>query len=132
MVITGYQSGEAVRYDFYAKDCPSQVLTTIRLNLPSYNSYYKDEACKGIENYSLCQKWSSHNLSYEKFLERVTAYKDSLIVDPEPEPEPVVNELSITQIIINFLLDYYIIILIVLISGLVGIYLLSNKDDVYS
>ena len=131
-VITGYQSGESIRYDFYSKDCPSQVLASIRLNLPSYNSYYKDEVCKGVESYSLCQKWSSHNLSYEKFLERVTNYKNSLISEPEPLPEPTVNELSITQIIINFLLDYYVIILIVLILGLVGVYMLSKKDDVYS
>ena len=131
--ISGYRSGQTVRYVFYASDSSCQeALYTTRVSFPSYNPYYKDVICEGVENFSLCQKWSSQNLSYESFLNKVQAYKDSLKIDDNEEPTPTVSETSWIQLVIGFLLDYYIVIVIILALGLVGLYFLSKKDDVYS
>ena len=134
LTISGYRSGQTVRYVFYATDsrCQQEALYTARVSFPSYNRYYQDQVCEGIENFSLCQKWSSQNLSYESFLNKVNEYKNSLNVDDNVEPTPVINETSWIQLIVDFLLDYYIIIVIILALGLVGLYFLSKKDDVYS
>ena len=134
ITISGYRSGETVKYVFYATDsnCSKEALYTTRVSFPSYNPYYKDEVCKGIENYSLCQKWSSQPLSYENFLKKVNEYKEGLNQDDNEEQTPTVNEVSWIQLIVNFLLDYYIIIVVILALGLVGLYFLSKKDDVYS
>ena len=132
--ISNYRSGQTVRYDFYSTDpeCAEYPLYTARVVLPSYNQYYQDEVCIGASEYSLCQKWSSHNLSYDNFVKKVTEYKNSLV---EPE-EPVIEEnpsgtITFVQLIINFLLDYYIYIIIVLSLGLIALLAIRKKDDIY-
>ncbi len=133
--ISNYESGQTISYVFYPVDanCSDEPLYTVRVVLPTYNQYYRDEICEGIENYSLCQKWSSHNLSYATFVERVTNYKNSLIV-PEPpiEEPPTPEEVTVVQLIVNFLLDYYIYIIIVLLLALACILAIRKKDDIYS
>lgn len=134
ITISGYRSGQTVKYVFYSVNsrCEQEALYTARVSFPSYNQYYKDQVCEGIENFSLCQKWSSQNLSYESFLNKVNEYKNSLEVDDNVETPPTVNETPWVQLIVDFLLDYYIIIVIILALGLVGLYFLSKKDNVYS
>lgn len=134
LTISNYRSGQTIRYVFYATDpeCSSEPLYTARVVLPTYNIYYKDEVCKGVENYSLCQKWSSHNLTYTDFVKKVNDYKNSLIVPEQPEEPTTPNELSLIQLIINFLLDYYIYIIAILSLALIGLLYIRKKDDIYS
>lgn len=132
ITIDGYQSGQIIRYYVYSTkgDC-EDVLYTVVVNLPTYNPYYRDEICKGIENYTLCQKWSTHGLSYEKFKERVQSYleveKPTEVIEEEPE-----EEYNFLDILIDILLDYYYIpLIIVVIGSSIGIYVINKKSDVY-
>lgn len=134
LTISNYRSGQTIRYVFYAtdSDCTDTPLYTARVILPTYNQYYKDEVCNGIENYSLCQKWSSHNLTYTNFVQKVNEYKNSLNSPTIPVEPSMPVEVSITQLIVDFLLDYYIYIVIILLLALIGILSIRKKDDIYS
>lgn len=135
LTISNYNSGSTIQYYVYPvnSDCDDQLLYTIRLVLPSYNSYYKDEICKGIEEYTLCQKWSSHNLNYNEFKNRVTNYKESQKIEEKPNQNPDNDNDSLLHVLISLLVEYYYIILIVLILiSSFGIYKLNKKSDIYN
>lgn len=134
ITLKNYNSGQTIRYSFYASDreCSDEPLYTLRVTLPKYNEYYTDEICKGIENYSLCQKWSSHNLTYTKFLEKVNEYKKTLIVSEDPIEEIKPSEITFLQLMINFLVDYYIYIAVLIIVLLIVFLAFKRKDDIYS
>lgn len=134
LTLSNYQSGQTIRYVFYATDpnCDDEPLYTARVVLPVYNQYYNDPVCNDVRDYSLCQKWSSHNLSYDEFVKKVNDYKNSLIVPEQPEEPPVADEVTITQLIVNFLLDYYIYIIAMLSLALIVFFTIRKKDDIYS
>lgn len=134
LTISNYRSGQTIRYVFYATDpdCTDTPLYTARVILPTYNQYYKDEVCNGVENYSLCQKWSSHNLTYTNFVQKVNEYKNSLNSPTIPVEPSIPVEVSITQLIVDFLLDYYIYIVIVISLALIGILFIRKRDNIYS
>lgn len=134
LTLSNYQSGQTIRYVFYATDpnCDDEPLYTARVVLPVYNQYYNDPVCNDVRDYSLCQKWSSHNLSYDEFVKKVNDYKNSLIVPEQPEEPPVADEVTITQLIVNFLLDYYIYIIAILSLALIVFFTIRKKDDIYS
>ena len=129
--ISGYKSGDSIKYNFYSSQCNDEALYTLRINLPTYNKYYKDSLCKGIEDYSLCQKWSSHNLTYDKFVEKVSKYKESLNKENEKKDDEEIN-FTIIQIIIQFLLDYYLYFILFIVVLFIIKYIIRKKDNIYS
>lgn len=132
-IVVDGKSGENISFYVYPTDtfCKKESLYTIRIQLPTYNKFYKDEICKGIETYELCNKWSTHNLSYEKFTSKVISYKESLKKD-----EIIIevnDEKTILDYIIKFAIDYYyvILILIIFICSTI-IYIKNKKSDIYN
>lgn len=126
------RSGESLLFTVYATDkyCKKS-LTTIRIQLPTYNKFYKDSICVGVENYNLCSKWSTHNLSYEDFVSNVRNYKLSII--PKDSKEETEDDNGILDFVIEFLIKYYYIVLPVIIIGcLIAIYFRNKKDSIYS
>lgn len=133
-VLKNYQSGDTIIYNFYSNDadCLGTILYTIRIVLPKYNQYYNNPICTGVEEYSLCQRWSSHNLSYDKFLEKVNQYKSEKIEEMKKNKKEVDND-SLFHYIIIFLTDYYYVILIIL-GGTISViaYIRNKRDSIYS
>lgn len=133
IVISNYSDSQTIKYVFYPSDssCGNQPLYTINLTLPTYNKFYTDSICKGIESYSLCQKWSTHNLNYDKFIEKVQDYKNSIIIESPPEEIEEVTE-TFGNMIISFLINYYYLFIIVFIIIFALIYAIRKKDNIYS
>ena len=133
-VLKNYKSGETVIYNFYLNnpDCLDTSLYTIRIVLPKYNKYYNNSICADIQEFSLCQKWSSHNLDYNTFLDKVNQYKNDKLKEEEKEKQVVDND-SLFHYIIIFLTDYYYIILIVL-GGTISViaYIRNKRNSIYS
>ena len=132
-IVVDAKSGENLIFYVYPTDtfCDDKFIYTIRIQMPTYNIYYNDPICAGIEYYSLCNKWSTHNLTYEKFAQNVLNYKESLknteIVQIEEEPR------GLLYYVIEFLLNYYYIILItIIITCSIGIYVRSKKSNIYN
>lgn len=124
-------SGENKVFYVYPTDsyCKNNYIYTIRIQLPTYNPYYKSELCTGIENYSLCQKWSTHNLTYEKFSSKIEEYKNSL----KKDEEVIEKTKTFLDYFVEYLLKYYFILLIIIILGCsYGIYKINKKSDIYN
>lgn len=136
ITLHNYKDGLSVKYNVYPTNtnCREQLLYTIRINLPMYNIYYKDEVCKSVEDYSLCQKWSTQTLDYKTFVNKVSDYKDSL--NKNNGNDNVIKEVdnsSLLHIIISLLVEYYYVILIVLIiSSGITIIIKNKKDNIYN
>lgn len=96
-------------------------LRTIYINLPYLNQYYQDEVCINNNN-QLCSKWVNTSIyTHEQFVELVKKDIQEII---EPEPEKVKETFSLLE----FLGDYYIyILLVIILSGSIGIYFLNKK-----
>lgn len=106
---------------FYSNlgECPGVKLGTKYYTFPIYNPYYGSSLCSDIPNYSLCQKWTDVNYSYSEFEELVLEYKNKQIV--EEEQVQVEYEKSILDKIVEFYVNYYYIILglIIIVCGTV-------------
>ena len=90
----------------------SQTIFSNYVTLPSYNRFYKNTLCEGIENFDYCQKWFKHNMTYKEFYEGIIAYKNqrtSQVEIPEEKKEWDI-------LIIEFWGKYYLFILLGIIA----------------
>ncbi len=110
--------------------CHLEVLYKHYITIPSYNKYYKDELCRGIENYKLCNKWLNINMSYDEWKNDINKYIESLIVEEDPMEENDIK--GIFDYIIEFYLEYYYYILPgIIVLCFIGIYIYNKKHDLF-
>lgn len=131
-IVVDAKSGENLMFYVYPTDtfCDGKSIYTIRIQLPTYNKFYTDPICVGVENYSLCNKWSTHTLTYDKFVEDVKGYKESLNKEAPVQQD---EEKGILYYIIEFLTEYYYLVLIVIVIPIsIVAYIRSKKDNIYS
>lgn len=131
-IVVDAKSGENLIFYVYPTDsfCEDKFIYTLRIQLPTYNKFYNDPICSGVENYSLCNKWSTHNLNYDKFIQNVNNYKESL------KKNEIINnneEKGLIYYVIEFLIKYYYIILIIIITVCSTIiYFRRKRDNIYN
>lgn len=66
--------------------CPNTKIMTKKVEIPYYNDYSAREECKGIEDFSLCQRYYDGYIESEKyFLEQVEKYKNGEINEDNEE-----------------------------------------------
>lgn len=137
ITLKDYNSGQTIVYNFYSSnlDCQDTVLYTIRIVLPQYNIFYNDPVCDGAKEYSLCQRWYGNNLSYNTFLDKVNQYKENKKENDnnlEIEPEEVGNN-NLLHYVINFLTNYYYVILIIFCGIFIIVsYIRNKKNNIYN
>lgn len=137
ITLKNYRSGQTIVYNFYSSnlDCQDTVLYTIRIVLPQYNIFYNDPICVGAKEYSLCQRWYGNNLSYNTFLDKVNQYKENKKENDnnlEIEPEEIDNN-NLLHYIINFLTNYYYVILIIFCGIFIIVsYIRNKKNNIYN
>lgn len=119
-------------YTFYfystSSSCYGTEVYRKTISLPNYNQYYKDPVCNGKEDYYLCNKWQLNSLSYDEFVNKVNSYtKETSVKEVEPIVE---DEQSIFDLLLQFYLKYYWLVLGLIIAGSVtGIVILNKKDS---
>lgn len=126
VVINNLSAGSIVNFAVYPNnsDCSDYRVYTFYINLPYLNNYYNDPACVNNSS-SLCSKWVNTNMySYEQFIDKVKGEtKEAEIIEQESEIE--VRKYGF----FDFLGDYYIyILLLIIVSGSIGIYFLDKKS----
>lgn len=122
------------RYDVFAVDnkgCNNIALYTINIILPSFNKYYSDELCKGIENYELCQKWANIKYSYEEWKNKVNEYKESLIPKEKELTKQEKNQKLLEKIVDAYGKVYYIILPLIITLGSIGIMIYNKKRELF-
>ena len=74
-----FSAGNDLKFYIYASaetNCANRQVAVKEVSLPYFNSYSLREECKGIEEFSLCQRYYNGNIkSEEYFLEQVQKYK---------------------------------------------------------
>lgn len=131
IIIRNYTNyGSSGVYKFYSNinDCYKISVGTRYYKIPNYNPYYNDELCKGIENYSLCNKWTSVNYSYDEFKSKIEKYKTKEKPE-ENKIDEVKYEKGIIDYIVSFYIKYYYIILIFIIIVFSAIIFIKRKKD---
>ena len=119
--INNIEPGQTLKIGIYPKDeCSDYRLRTIYINLPYYNKYYNEKICKNNNN-SLCSKWANTEVyTREQFVKKVEIPKQEAPTKIEPEEE------TKNHSILEFLLNYYIVILLAII--VIGIFLIYKLD----
>lgn len=132
IVLGNFQPNTSYRFRVIPRSggCWNTTVRTIYYTTPGYNPYYQDPICKGIEGYSLCQRFNQVNLSYEEFQAKINEYKETLNHDvTKEEPEPVKG---IYDYLLDIFIHYYFIILPVFIIGLsIVIFRLRKKEEFF-
>ena len=110
-------------------ECGAEELTTKYVMLPYYNQFYNSDECKGIKNYSYCNKWLNNSMSYDIWHKKVTEYK----VKHQEEKKETRKTNSILSTLFEKGKDiygkYYYIILPLIIISLATIIIVKNKKD---
>lgn len=131
IVLSNFKDG--IKYRFFIKsndkDCKDEILITKYVTLPKYNIYYGDPICRGIEDYALCQRWGTFNItSYTAYKTQINKYKESLIQKDNKNEENKYDK-KIIEKVTDFFLEYYIFILSgIIVICLLLIYYLYKKD----
>ena len=118
-------------YEIYASNilCKDEELATKNISLPYRNPYYNSKECKGIENYSYCNKWTDNSISYEIWLKKVTNYKKNIKMKDNTNSKKTSTINKIFKQIGKFYGRYYLIILPIVIAALAGFIFYKNKKD---
>src|SRR5574344_39182 len=134
LTIDGYNAGTKIRYIIYAvkANCVASYLSNKYVNLPYYNKYYKDTLCLGMEQYSICSRWSNINISYSEFTSMIATYKSGNNSTNEESKNDSNNTSSTTifDYIFNFIIEYYVYLIIgVSIFILIIIFVRTKKNS---
>lgn len=127
IIFTGLKSGDykyRIHSDYF--DCVGNKLLEKTIKLPYYNQYYLNDACKGKENYYLCQKWIDKPVSYDEFIEKVNSYevnKNETIIEQKEEMK------TFLEILLSIYTNYYWAILGGIIIFAVSLIIILNKKD---
>lgn len=131
-VVNNVQKNKSYKFWVYTSDalCENETLYTHYITIPGYNIYYKDNLCKGIEAYKLCNKWLNINMSYDEWKNEVNKYIESL------KKQQVVVEQEEIKGIFDYVFDfytsyYYFILPGIILVCIVGIYVYNKKHDLF-
>lgn len=126
VTITGLKADQTYRYEVYSdvENCTEEMLAVYYVTLPAYNPYYKDELCKGYEDYKLCNRWLKHSLTYEEFVSEMTKYKESL----NQQDEEIEENIQLNPLL-QFIKDYYYVFIGLGILGIGYIIYVRRKRD---
>lgn len=89
---TNTKSISEVIFDVYGSNttaCPNYKLTSIRLTLPMYNTYSKDDKCKGNQDKYVCKEFVTNTITREEF---DRAFQNKITIDVEDEKESTVKK----------------------------------------
>lgn len=119
LTITLKQAGQ-YEFSIYSFACKEKIAVKT-VNLPSYNAYYKDELCKGLEKYAQCQRWSGYKANRKTFESDIKKIKEDEAKLNQKEEEIVVPKDKWYEVLFDWFLDFWWLIVILLI-GILGLY----------
>lgn len=129
IVLTNYSAGASYTFNFYGTEsCKLEEVGKLYANTPSYNPYYQLSVCDDAKEYSLCQKWVSHSLSRQEFIEKVNEYKQNINIIDDSE---INKQISIIDLTMSFIRMYGIYIAIIVTIIIITIKYIRYKKDTF-
>lgn len=128
VILYNYNSGKSYSFDFYGtQSCMSESVGKLYTTLPTYNPYYKLNVCDDAKEYKLCQKWVSHSLGRNEFIEKVNEYKN--VIKNKIDDSDIDKKISVIDFTLSFIRMYGIYILIVVSILIITIKYIRYKKD---
>ena len=106
-------------YKIYVKNCG--LVGGNNITLPTYNAYYKDELCKGLEGYSICQRWSGYTANRQKFESDIKKLKEQKKQVTEEQKSEEKEEKRWFEMFAGIFVQFWWLITIIMIV-FIGIY----------
>lgn len=127
LVIKNAQSGTH-SLKIYSKTCATTLssLTVKTISLPKYNPYYNDKSCEGLEQYSLCQKWSGYSKSKKEFENEIKNLKETKNTANDDSKDNNTKEEKVS--LYKLLIEYWYILLLALIIAICVYYLIASNS----
>lgn len=121
-----------VNYTFTIKSdaygCETNVLRTIKMTLPMFNSYSQLDICTEIPDYYLCQEYVTQQVDGTTFYDRIATYKEKLAGQGEVE-EDQNNTGAVNKIFKGASKFKYLIVGIIVVLGVVITVVIIRKKD---
>lgn len=118
--------GGSYNYEIYSIRCASK-LTNKTIHIPSYNKLAIDKRCNGLEEYNVCNRWSSYTADEEKFEKDLKAAKEDYKKRNETKIDNSKREYTFMDQLIRFVAKYLIIIVGILLILILIVNLLYKK-----
>lgn len=129
LTLHGYSPNTNYRFDIYGHGDCNIKLYSHYLTTPGYNPYYKDKVCEEFSA-SICQKWVNINYNYDTFILEVNKLKANQKENVKSNNDEKI--MGIYDYLIEFFVNYYFIILPVIIVVCITLIIqLRKKDDLF-
>ena len=96
------------------------------ITLPSYNEYYLDPLCQGLESYKQCQKWSGYSASRAQFEQDIQDIKDKIKKAEEEKEGTKISKFWYNKLVKVFFKTWWLIIIDIML-GVAIYYYYKNR-----
>lgn len=129
IVLNNFSDGKSYMFTFYGiNSCSNEKVGNLYVTTPTYNPYYKLSVCDNAREFELCQKWVSHSLSRDEFINKVNEYKNKNgIIDDSK----VNKTISVIDFAISFIRMYGLYIAGAIIIIIIVIKFIRYKKDTF-
>ena len=109
----------------YSDNCKGEIVRTIRLTVPKYNTYSQLDVCSDIKEFYLCQEYITFNIDKDKFFDQVNNYKENGATNADD----LMDETSaLNKIVASSSKTKYFIVGILLVGGIVATYFIIKNN----
>ena len=127
IVLNNFSDGKSYMFAFYGvNSCTNEKVGNLYVTTPTYNPYYKLSVCDNAREFELCQKWVSHSLSRDEFINKVNEYKNKNGIIDDSE---VNKTISVIDFAISFIRMYGLYIAGAIIIVIIVIKFIRYKKD---
>jgi len=119
VVCKNYKAGTPSIYIVASTDNCESISKAVEIELPYHNQYANSEACKGNEDFILCDENYDKEITEEEFNERLTSYENEKAEEEKGNNESKENKISKIQETFNNIENFVKNNLIIVIASLI-------------
>ena len=129
IVLNNFSDGKSYTFTFYATNtCSREKISNLYVTTPTYNPYYKLSVCDNAREFELCQKWVSHSLTRDEFIDKVNEYKNKNGIIDDSE---INKKISVIDFAMSFIRMYGLYIAGAIIVIIIVIKFIRYKRDTF-
>jgi hypothetical protein len=111
-------------------NCYGDLIRTIRLTVPMFNTYSQSSACNGIPDYYLCKEYVTFDIDSSTFYTNIDSYRKNLEAYEGEDPDIKDNNTPVSKTATAISRYKYLIVgIIVVIGVLATIYIIKRKKS---
>ena len=109
----------------YSDNCKGEIVRTIRLTIPKYNTYSQLDICSDIKEFYLCQEYITFDINKDRFFDQVNDYKENGAANADV----LIDQTSaLNKIVASQSKAKYFIVGILLVGGIAATYFIVKNN----